>query len=105
MVIRPLGEVLTQMPTTTEPDVSSTAGPNFEVARDLTLLPHKQPAWIYLHERLQELAADCQNVNHQISSLPVELHQRISPRLLQLQTNLEILAVSVYRYLNRPEKA
>jgi hypothetical protein len=104
MVIRPLGEVLTQLPTA-EPDVGSTAGPNFKVARDLTLLPHKQPAWIYLHERLQELAEDCQNVNHQISTLPAELKNRISPRLLQLQTNLEILAVNVYRYLNRPEQA
>jgi Ferritin-like len=105
MVIRPLGEVLTQMPTTTEQNINATAGPNFAVARDLTLLPHKQPAWIYLHERLQELATDCQNVNHQISTLPIELQHRISPRLLQLQTNLEILAVNVYRYLNRPEQA
>jgi hypothetical protein len=104
MVIRPLGEVLTQMPVS-EADLVRTAGPTFAVGRDLTLLPHKQPAWIYLHERLQKLAVDCQNVNDQISTLPVELHQRISPRLVQLQTNLEILAVSVYRYLNRSKQA
>lgn len=99
MVIRPLGEVLTQMPAFS-PDTGSTAGPNFEVARDLTLLPHKQTAWIYLHERLQELAQDCKDVNGQLNTLSENLQKRIGPRLYQLQKNLDVLAVNFFRQLN-----
>jgi hypothetical protein len=104
MVIRPLGEVLTQMPAF-EPDTGHTAGPNFEVARDLTLLPHKQTAWIYLHERFQELAKDCNGVNHQLNTLSEDLQERIRPRLCQLQKNLDVLAVNFFRQLNLQEKS
>jgi len=54
-ILKPLGEALTRLPMgPTTPGL--TAGPSFEINRDIQLLPFKRSAWIYLHERLAELA-------------------------------------------------
>lgn len=55
-VIRPLGDALAKMPagSTTFPGMN--AGPGFGYNRDVHLLPHKRSAWIFLGERLGNLA-------------------------------------------------
>ena len=55
-VIKPLGRLLTTLPL--GPHLpNQTAGPTFEVYRTGYYLPHRDAAWVVLHERLQELAA------------------------------------------------
>jgi len=56
-VIRPLGDVLAQMPIGGAEHPGMTAGPGFGYNRDVDLLPHKRSAWIFFGERLAELAA------------------------------------------------
>lgn len=54
-VLRPLGEALTKMPAGGS-NVPQTAGPGFGYNRDVHLLPHKESAWIFFAERLQQLS-------------------------------------------------
>ena len=54
MVLRPLAETITAMPAFDDED-EQRAGPSFETYRTLSLLPHKQSAWIYLTERIHRL--------------------------------------------------
>jgi hypothetical protein len=61
MAIRPLGEMLTLMPAL-EGNNTRMAGPTFEYYRSIQLLPHKTAAWIYLSERLAQLAGDAQTL-------------------------------------------
>jgi hypothetical protein len=55
-VLQPLGRLMTALPVgPTHP--GKTAGPAFEVYRRVSyVLPHRQAAWVILHERLSELA-------------------------------------------------
>ncbi len=55
-VLKPLGEALTRLPMGPSTP-GRTAGPSFEINREIQLLPFKRSAWTYLHERLVELAA------------------------------------------------
>jgi hypothetical protein len=55
MAIRPLGDMLTQMPAFA-PATGELAGPSFETYPSLALLPHKKGAWTYLGSKLQTLA-------------------------------------------------
>jgi CDGSH-type Zn-finger protein len=56
-VLRPLGEALAKMPVGhSARHAGKTAGAGFGYNRDIRLLPHKEPAWIFFHERLHELA-------------------------------------------------
>jgi hypothetical protein len=62
MAIRPLSEVLTVMPAWNDGG-DATAGPSFEISRNLHFLPHKRSAWVLLHERLQQLADRCRQLS------------------------------------------
>ena len=53
-VIRPLGEILTQLPA----NAKWRAGPGFEFARRLAFLPHRPAAWQLIDMRLQAVADD-----------------------------------------------
>lgn len=53
--LRPLGEALTKMPAG-PPYPGLGAGPGFGYNRDIHLLPHKESAWIFFVERLDQLA-------------------------------------------------
>ena len=60
MFTRPLGQVLTQLPADENYAKSKKvlrAGPSFEYYSDIALLAHTPPNWIYLNERLEEMAA------------------------------------------------
>jgi hypothetical protein len=55
-VLRPLGRIMTTLPVGSD-HPGKTAGPAFEVYRRTSyFLPHRQSAWVILHERLTELA-------------------------------------------------
>ena len=55
MFIRPLAEILTQLPVDDDPNV--TAGPGFELAGDVILLPDLPQTWTMFQERLDALQA------------------------------------------------
>src|SRR5215831_4803814 len=64
MAIKPLGQLLTTLPI--GPDLpGKMAGPTFEIYRTSYVLPHHDAAWIFLHERLLELAAYCGKLSDQ----------------------------------------
>ena len=54
MVIRPLGEVLTELPATEVPD-GPCAGPSFTFERRVALLPHRRAAFQVIHQSLETL--------------------------------------------------
>jgi hypothetical protein len=60
-VLRPLGKLLTRLPVG-EHHHGQTAGPSFEMYRKEYLLPHKEAAWVLLHERAAEQAAYCRDL-------------------------------------------
>lgn len=70
-VLRPLGEVLTILPAGPA-HAGITAGASFATYRAGYTLPHKQAAWLLLHERLRELAAYCQELENEPQA-PAEL--------------------------------
>lgn len=53
MFIRPLAEILTQLPIDDDPNV--TAGPGFELAGDVVLLPNLPETWTMFQERIDSL--------------------------------------------------
>ncbi|HEU0132141.1 MAG TPA: ferritin-like domain-containing protein [Mycobacteriales bacterium] len=55
-VITPLGVALARLPAFAADPPSPTAGASFELFRDVQPLPHREPAWTYLRERLGEIA-------------------------------------------------
>jgi CDGSH-type Zn-finger protein len=70
-VLRPLGEALTKMPMGVCLP-GKTAGPGFGYNRDVHLLPHKPSAWIFIGERLAELASVATGLIGQ-AGLPTEV--------------------------------
>lgn len=58
MAIRPLGEILTEMPAFRGREDGPRAGAPFELGRLTPFLPHKKAAWLVLHETLEEVAED-----------------------------------------------
>jgi hypothetical protein len=67
-VLRPLGELITTLPAG-EAHPGKNAGPSFHFYRAVHLLPHKQPAWIFLHERLCELMDHCDHLRDSIGDV------------------------------------
>jgi hypothetical protein len=53
-VVRPLGEILTQLPAGTDPAVR--AGPSFTFGRRLAFLPHRKAAWALIGQHLASMA-------------------------------------------------
>jgi hypothetical protein len=86
MVLKPLGRLLTTLPVGSHVP-NMTAGPSFEVYRTGYLLPHRDAAWMLLHERLQELATYCVHLTTH-PSLEQDL-TRVTGALQRLATSLE----------------
>jgi Ferritin-like len=87
MVIKPLGQLLTTQPI--GPDLpGKMAGPTFEIYQTGYILPHHDAAWIFLHERLLELAAYCVKLSDQQSALQADL-QAIRENFRKLAAMLE----------------
>jgi CDGSH-type Zn-finger protein len=72
-VLRPLGEALTKMPAG-EGFPGKTAGPGFGYNRDIHLLAHKESAWIFFLERLQDLVSRTVALGAQ-PGVPAELQE------------------------------
>ena len=53
-VVRPLGEILTQLPAGT--DLGVRAGPSFTFGRRLAFLPHREAAWALIGQHLASMA-------------------------------------------------
>jgi len=88
-VIRPLGEVLTEIPAGSR-FPGQTAGPSFELYTDLRLPAHQANAWTIFHERLAEEAEACARLSTE---------EGAPPRLRFLQQNLRLVARSVERHI------
>jgi len=75
-VIRPLGELLTLLPTGSDPP-GSTAGPAFRFTRNITLLPHREAAWTVIQGELDALAEAAEDLSED-SGYPEEVRARLS---------------------------
>ncbi|MFS2186766.1 ferritin-like domain-containing protein [Mucilaginibacter sp. Mucisp84] len=69
-VIRPMGEALAKMPLGDPENAALMAGPGFGYNRDITLLPHKESAWVFFCERLFNLAKEATALAEQKTSPP-----------------------------------
>jgi hypothetical protein len=67
-VIQPLGTLLTGMPAG-ERYPGRTAGPSFELYRDVQPLPHGPSAWCYFDERLGQIAQACRAISEDAEAL------------------------------------
>jgi hypothetical protein len=92
MIIRPLGEVLTQLPAGADPQ-KGLAGPSFELPAPVAFLPHKRAAWAYLNERFAEMVAEC----YRVAGLP-----NAPARLKGIAQNLDLLANKFAREIATP---
>lgn len=99
VVIRPLGEMLTQMPVHDHMSMA-TAGPSFEFDTDLPLPPFQRSAWTFLSERLETIATSCRDLCLQIQNTDAPWAERIRPRLAFLQDNLEHMVINFVRHMN-----
>jgi CDGSH-type Zn-finger protein len=76
-VLRPLGEALTKMPVGGERFAGMMAGPGFGYNRDVHLLPHKRSTWIFLGERLRNLAIVATRLRSE-AAVPSEIREAAS---------------------------
>jgi len=72
-VLRPLGEALAILPAGPEYP-GKNAGPSFGYSRNVHLLAHRESAWIYIVERLYDLAVRITRLGHE-SGLPVQVQE------------------------------
>jgi hypothetical protein len=73
-VIRPLGELLTLLPTS--PD-GPTAGPAFRFTRNITLLPHRTAAWTVIQGELDALTETAEDLSED-TGYPETVRTRLS---------------------------
>jgi hypothetical protein len=92
-VVRPLGEILTQMPARANLP-GKTAGPGFEFYTDLRVPSDRRNSWLIFHERLVHEAQACERLAQKDGA---------PRRLAFLHENLEGLARNVERYMNLGE--
>jgi hypothetical protein len=97
-VIRPLGECLTRMPVSR--GAAATAGPCFGLPFDLPLPPFKRSAWVFVHERLQELAAACERLCADVERSGEPWTRHVASRLGLLGENLAGIAAGFERHMN-----
>jgi hypothetical protein len=69
-VVRPLAEVLTEMPATNEPE-GGKAGPGFEIYSGMRLAPDRANRWTVLQERLRQEVEDSRALAQYSGNYPV----------------------------------
>jgi hypothetical protein len=74
-VMRPLGELLTLLPTGSDPP-GSTAGPAFRLDRNITLLPHREAAWTVIQGELDALSETAEDLSEDFG-YPEEVRARL----------------------------
>jgi rubrerythrin len=92
-VVRPLGEILTQLPARDDLP-GRTAGPGFEFYTDLRVPGDRRNSWMIIHERLAHEAEGCRRLAVKTGA---------PQRLAYLQENLEGLARNTQRFMNQEE--
>ncbi len=63
-LVRPLAEILTELPAYSDTGIQKTAGPPFTLTRRLKSLPHKKAAWKVLQMQLRLMAEMSENLCH-----------------------------------------
>lgn len=89
-VLKPLGEALTKLPMGDVPKAGSgrplRAGASFEIDRMIQLLPHQQPTWLYLEERLRELAGYSQRLSVRAEAAAAQGNEAYAPAIPELRS-------------------
>jgi Ferritin-like len=81
MALRPLAEILTEMPIADDP--TRTAGPPFELYGDLRLSTQRESRWTLLRERLDSIAGEARRL------------AGVSPRLAFIGENVALIAGNI----------
>ncbi len=104
MAIRPLSELVSLLPAFADGKGGYTAGPGFEFFRTIGFLPHKPAAWITIHERLAENAA---NFAEAVKVVPPEVKKLLEQQgyrpdvaLPFIQQNLSRISMNFATYMN-----
>jgi hypothetical protein len=92
-VVRPLAEVLTEMPATDDPG-GGNAGPGFEIYSGIRLAPDRANRWTVLQERLNQEAEDASALSRHAVDFPVlarlrRTQEAMRGTLLNLATEFE----------------
>lgn len=95
MCIRPLGEVLSQLPATMDLD-GPRAGPGFHALRTLEILPHRESTWTIFRERLDHMAARSQKL---AILQRKDLDPNVRERLVLLGRDMSRMAANFSRIL------
>lgn len=96
MVIRPLSEVITQLPAHPQPASPEAlrAGPAFEYYDNIAFLPNQDAGWVYLIERLNEISAYSQK----LVPPPAELQPYVQPEAFDyIGKTMSTFAVNIKR--------
>ncbi len=88
MFIRPLAEILTQLPAHDDPKAGN-AGPGFELPNEIVALPNSADLWEFIDERFQELTWD---LRHLSLLKPGRTTTTMQGRLRYIGDNMERLA-------------
>jgi len=94
-IIRPIAEVLTELPA--GEGIDGTAGPGFELYGELQVPSHLPSRWVVLRERTRVAAAECRRLA-QVEDGPLK-------RLGFIATNLDLLAANIDRFAEGGEGA
>jgi hypothetical protein len=92
-VVRPLGEILTQLPAGDNLP-GKTAGPGFEFYADLRVSGDRRNSWMIIYERLAHEAEGCRRLAAKTGA---------PQRQAILHENLEGLARNTQRYMTQEE--
>jgi hypothetical protein len=92
-VVRPLAEVLTEMPATNEPD-GGNAGPGFEIYSGMRLAPDRANRWTVLRERLHREVENSRALAQHADNFPVlarlqRVEEAMQGTLLNLATEFK----------------
>ena len=92
-VVRPVAEVLTEMPATDDPG-GGNAGPGFEIYSGIRLAPDRANRWTVLQERLSQEAEDASALSRHAVDFPVlarlrRTQEAMRGTLLNLATEFE----------------
>lgn len=91
MGIRPVGEILTELPVSAE-NPGTMAGPPFEIYRPLHFLPDKQAAWAILQELLNGIGQEATELAKEAGAANLPIAERlefISKNLVRNAENFE----------------
>lgn len=96
MVIRPLCEVITQLPAHPNPISPDAlrAGPAFEYYDNIAFLPNQDAGWVYLIERLNEIS----DFSQELIPVPADLQAYVEPEAFEyINKTMSTFAVNIKR--------